>query len=148
MLGEVNATVSEIRLELEIIVLESYETTSTYLDVQTEEIAAPTTPILAAYDDLLRELLPEIGSLDNSVSRVSSVLAQRTDATYTQFSEKEQDGSSSEATGRSRQGSTRSGALSASLLILGALFAGVGFAANRMAQAAEQERERQYENLL
>ena len=110
MLGEVNATVSEIRLELEIIVLESYETTSTYLDVQTEEIAAPPTPILAAYDDLLRELLPEIGSLDNSVSRVSSVLAQRTDATYTQFSEKEQDGSSSEATGRSRQGSTRSGA--------------------------------------
>jgi hypothetical protein len=149
-LGDVNATVSEIKLELEIILLENFETTSALLDAKTENLMSPVAPILDAYNKILRELVPDLDLSDDALSRMPT-MARRTDMAAPpdlHAKEHDMDGWSDSASAHTARGSSTSGVLSASLLVLGALFAGVGVAANRMAQVAERERETQYENLL
>jgi hypothetical protein len=73
--SDVNATVSEIALEMEIIVLEDFQTASSKLDVQVNDILAPTTAILDAYTELLAQLLPDVSSLA-SESGIDEAAAQ------------------------------------------------------------------------
>jgi len=89
MKTDVNTTVSEIALEMEIIVLEDFQAASTKLDAKVDDILAPTTEILNGYKELLSQLLPDVsllaaGSDSSSQSLDASVLDSGMDEAVSQ----------------------------------------------------------------
>lgn len=57
---EVNTTVAEIELEMEIILLQHFDDSSKALDAAASKILKPTSSILEEYEQLLAELVPDI----------------------------------------------------------------------------------------
>jgi len=57
---EVNTTVSEIKLEMEIVLLQHFDDSSKSLDAATSKILEPTSAILDSYERLLAEMVPDV----------------------------------------------------------------------------------------
>lgn len=174
---EVNTTVSEIKLEMEIVLLQHFEDSSKTLDVAADKVLAPTSSILEAYEALLAEMVPDVhpaltattnlaadvvGSdaelaRSGGVGRASrSATVSRWEAAVTQLAATDpspsgpipsKEGPNSEMPGASSSRTFHTSPMSASLVALGALFAGVALAGGNGAESRRRPRQ-SYESLL
>jgi hypothetical protein len=164
MEAEINATVAEIALEMEIIVLEKFRAASAKLDGAVEVVAAKTSPILAEYEAMLAELVPDVaGHLSAAAS-----LAEASAASLAAVTEDarpapgvspasalraaalaaEDDVAAAKARDSRLFAVQGASPLTATLVVLGALFAGVAFAGGNKPANDGTRRRANYESLL
>jgi len=140
--ADVNFTVSEISLEMEIIVLQHFESVAKRaemaLDAATASVLAPTDAIFAEYDALLRELVPDV--LPALASAASGARAQQLPVRQTLLTADDS---------HSQPSSFAASPLTATLVVLGGLFAGVATASGgRDRWAYSSACQQRYEALL
>lgn len=148
--SDVNTTVSEIALEMEIIVLQNFEAASKALDSAVEEMLEPTGEILGEYEALLAELLPDVtqhlaAGRETPVQALPRMATTATPEPPRSTLEAQPTTMNLASTPQAEEAKRSVGTspLTATLVVLGALFAGVAVAA----QNAEA-RNRRYEELL
>jgi len=141
--GDVNVTVSEISLEMEIIVLQHFETAAKALDAAADAALAPTDAIFAEYDALLQELVPDVHP-----SLASAAAGAAASGQSLAPAPREALLAADEAPRQPSTPTSGASPLTAALVVLGALFAGVAAAGGGRVEGWGPTRQQRYEALL